>query len=67
LFSFILLIIIVLWRPSNISQRLSIKFFACFIYIIITNLKNRFAFTPLLDNDEDNEMDDKQEKELFGK
>jgi len=47
LFSFILLVIIVLWRPSNNSQR--------------------FAFTPLLDNDDDGEeMDDEnQENEIF--
>jgi len=44
LFSFILLVIIVLWRPSNNSQR--------------------FAFTPLLDNDED-DIDEEQETELF--
>ena len=46
LFSFILLIIIILWRPSNNSQR--------------------FAFTPLLDNDEDNDAEDDQETEIFG-
>lgn len=45
LFSFILLVIIVLWRPSNNSQR--------------------FAFTPLLDNEEDNDMDEEQETEIF--
>lgn len=48
LFSFILLIIITLWRPSKNSQR--------------------FAFTPLLDNEEDDvEMDDveNQENEVF--
>ena len=48
LFSFILLIIIILWRPSNNSQR--------------------FAFSPLLDNDEDDfEDDDDAETEIFGK
>lgn len=48
LFSFILLVIIILWRPSKNSQR--------------------FAFTPLLDNEEDaDEMDDieEQETEIF--
>lgn len=46
LFSFILLVIIVLFRPSNNSQR--------------------FAFTPLLDNDEDFDDDDEtQENEVF--
>lgn len=47
-FSFILLVIIILWRPSKNSQR--------------------FAFTPLLDNEEDaDEMDDVeyQETEIF--
>ena len=44
LFSFILLVIIILWRPSNNSQR--------------------FAFTPLLDNDED-DLDEEQETEVF--
>lgn len=49
LFSFILLVIIILWRPSKNSQR--------------------FAFTPLLDNEEDNDYGDDdeeyQETELF--
>jgi len=49
LFSFILLVIIVLWRPSKNSQR--------------------FAFTPLLDNEEDADDDDVegQETEIFGR
>ena len=49
LFSFILLVIIILWRPSNNSQR--------------------FVFTPLLDNDDEEELmaDDNQENEVFGK
>ncbi len=48
LFSFILLVIIILWRPSKNSQR--------------------FAFTPLLDNEEDADDDDieGQETEIFG-
>jgi len=49
LFSFILLVIIILWRPSKNSQR--------------------FAFTPLLDNEEDaDDLDDQevQETEIFG-
>ncbi len=49
LFSFILLIIIILWRPSKNSQR--------------------FAFTPLLDNEEDADEEDdieNQETEIFG-
>lgn len=48
LFSFIMLVIVILWRPSKNSQR--------------------FAFTPLLDNEEDaDEMDDLeyQETEVF--
>ena len=51
LFSFILLVIIILWRPSKNSQR--------------------FAFTPLLDNEEDADEEDdlemQQETEIFGK
>ncbi|CAF0775268.1 unnamed protein product [Brachionus calyciflorus] len=45
LFSFILLIIIILWRPSNNSQR--------------------FAFSPLLDNEEDADDDEDGEMEIF--
>lgn len=48
LFSFILLVIIILWRPSKNSQR--------------------FAFTPLLDNEEDADEEDDieyQETEVF--
>jgi len=49
LFSFILLVIIILWRPSKNSQR--------------------FAFTPLLDNEEDADEEDdlemQQETEIF--
>lgn len=48
LFSFILLVIVVLWRPSNNAQR--------------------FAFTPLLDNDEnfdDDDENEEQENEIF--
>ena len=45
-FSFILLVIIILWRPSKNSQR--------------------FAFTPLIDNEEDAEDDDEGENEVFG-
>lgn len=51
LFSFILLVIIILWRPSKNSQR--------------------FAFTPLLDNEEDadeeDDIENQQETEIFGK
>jgi hypothetical protein len=48
LFSFILLIIIILWRPSNNAQR--------------------FAFSPLLDNDDlldDDDENEEQETEIF--
>lgn len=45
LFSFILLVIMILWRPSNNSQR--------------------FAFSPLIDEDDEDEMDDNQENEIF--
>jgi len=48
LFSFILFVIIILWRPSKNSQR--------------------FAFTPLLDNEEDADEEDdieNQENEVF--
>lgn len=46
LFSFILFVIIILWRPSNNSQR--------------------FAFTPLLDEEVDLDDDDEaQETEVF--
>ena len=48
LFSFILLVIIVLWRPSNNSQR--------------------FQFTPLMDNDDEEGLmdEDNQENDVFG-
>ena len=29
--------------------------------------KNRFAFTPLLDNEEDNDEEEDEENEIFGK
>lgn len=45
LFSFMLLVIIILFRPSNNSQR--------------------FLFTPLLENDDDEEDIEGQENEVF--
>lgn len=47
LFSFILLVIIILWRPSNNSQR--------------------FQFTPLMDNDDEEGLmdDENQENDVF--
>lgn len=65
LFSLILLVIMVLWRPSNNNQRSAYVYNFNFVikvslYVLTALLYyvSRFAFSPLLDNLDDDDEED---------